>query len=111
MRDKDNFPGKQIELGDPDLPENVHCGELKKLTCAVNLQIRLLKILFSLSLTDRKIKTLQKEVIRCSLFVRASNDLTSNMVAVDTMEDFQKELDKGKVRITTKPQSLPALFG
>lgn len=49
--------------------------------------------------------------MRCSLFVRASDDLTGNMVAVDTMEDFQKELDMGKVRSTTRQQSLPALFG
>lgn len=40
--------------------------------------------------------------LKCPLFARASDDLTRNMVAVDTMEDFQKELDKGKVRSTTK---------
>lgn len=34
------------------------------------------------------------------VFARASHDLRSNMVAADTMEDFQKELDKGKVRGT-----------
>lgn len=37
----------------------------------------------------------------CSVFVRASFDLKSNMVAVDTMEEFQKELDKGKVSNTS----------
>lgn len=33
--------------------------------------------------------------------VRASNDLKTHMVAVDTMEQFQKELDQGKVSNTT----------
>lgn len=31
------------------------------------------------------------------VFARASDDLKSHMVAVDTMEQFQKELDQGKV--------------
>lgn len=31
------------------------------------------------------------------LFHRASDDLNNNMVAVDTMEQFQKELDQAKV--------------
>lgn len=45
------------------------------------------------------------------VFVRASDDLTSSMVAADTMEDFHKELDKGKVRRTTwgKGHCLPFL--
>eukprot|EP00066_Takifugu_rubripes_P018570 XP_011607836.1 PREDICTED: bifunctional glutamate/proline--tRNA ligase isoform X1 [Takifugu rubripes] len=37
------------------------------------------------------------EDIQTCLFKKASDDLTSNMVAVDTMEDFQTELDKGKI--------------
>ena len=41
------------------------------------------------------------------LCVRASNDLKTHMVAVDTMEQFQKELDQGKVRNTaqTRPKT------
>lgn len=31
------------------------------------------------------------------LFYRASDDLNNNMVAVDTMEQFQTKLDQGKV--------------
>lgn len=31
-------------------------------------------------------------------FLRASEDLKSHMVVANTMEDFQKELDSGKVR-------------
>lgn len=34
------------------------------------------------------------------VFIRASDDLKNNMVAVDTMEQFQKELDQGKVSNT-----------
>lgn len=38
------------------------------------------------------------------LLNRASDDMNNNMVAVDTMEQFQKELDQGKVSGTI-PQS------
>ncbi len=38
------------------------------------------------------------------VFVRASDDLKNNMVAADTMEQFQKELDQGKVSNTTRAQ-------
>lgn len=34
------------------------------------------------------------------MFDRASDDLNNNMVAVDMMEQFQKELDQGKVSDT-----------
>ncbi|KAL7405656.1 hypothetical protein ABVT39_005011 [Epinephelus coioides] len=37
------------------------------------------------------------EDIQNSLYKKASDDLKSNMVAVDTMEQFQKELDQGKI--------------
>lgn len=40
---------------------------------------------------------------------RASGDLTGNMVSVDSMEDFQKELDKGKVRSTAQGHRGPLL--
>lgn len=36
------------------------------------------------------------------MFDRASDDLNNNMVAVDTMEQFQKELDQGKVSDTIR---------
>lgn len=41
------------------------------------------------------------------MFVRASDDLKSHMVAADTMEDFQKDLDQGKVSYQTMTQTLP----
>ncbi|XP_070694452.1 bifunctional glutamate/proline--tRNA ligase isoform X2 [Pempheris klunzingeri] len=37
------------------------------------------------------------EDIQSSLFKKASEDLKSNMVACDTMEQFQKNLDQGKI--------------
>lgn len=37
------------------------------------------------------------EEIQTYLFKKASDDLNSNMVAVETMEQFQKELDQGKI--------------
>ena len=39
------------------------------------------------------------------VFVRASDDLNNNMLAVETMEQFQKELDKGKVHNANHFQS------
>ncbi|XP_036950879.1 bifunctional glutamate/proline--tRNA ligase isoform X2 [Acanthopagrus latus] len=37
------------------------------------------------------------EDIQSNLFKKASDDLKSNMLAADTMEQFQKELDQGKI--------------
>ncbi|XP_075875813.1 bifunctional glutamate/proline--tRNA ligase isoform X2 [Nelusetta ayraudi] len=37
------------------------------------------------------------EDIQTYLFKKASDDMNNNMVAVDTMEQFQKELDQGKI--------------
>ncbi|KAM3625961.1 uncharacterized protein V6R79_020421 [Siganus canaliculatus] len=37
------------------------------------------------------------EDIQNNLYKKASDDLNKNMVAVDTMEQFQKELDQGKI--------------
>ncbi|XP_029449039.1 bifunctional glutamate/proline--tRNA ligase isoform X4 [Rhinatrema bivittatum] len=37
------------------------------------------------------------EAIHSNLYTRASEDLKSHMVAADTMEEFQKELDLGKI--------------
>ncbi|XP_051797807.1 bifunctional glutamate/proline--tRNA ligase isoform X2 [Acanthochromis polyacanthus] len=41
--------------------------------------------------------TAMLEDIQNSLFKKASDDLKTHMVAVDTMEQFQKELDQGKI--------------
>lgn len=44
-------------------------------------------------------------------FLRASEDLKSHMVVASNMEDFQKELDSGKVRgFTTSVLVLQTLF-
>lgn len=45
---------------------------------------------------EKKIPALLEE-IQSGLFKKASDDLNSHMVAVDTMEEFQKELDQGKI--------------
>lgn len=47
---------------------------------------------------------IQEDCVMC-VFVRASDDLKNNMVAVETMEQFQKELDQGKVSNATHTQS------
>ncbi|XP_063299887.1 bifunctional glutamate/proline--tRNA ligase isoform X2 [Pelobates fuscus] len=45
---------------------------------------------------EKKLKDMLED-IHFSLYNRALNDLTSHMVAADTMEEFQKQLDSGKV--------------
>ncbi|XP_033838940.1 bifunctional glutamate/proline--tRNA ligase isoform X2 [Periophthalmus magnuspinnatus] len=45
---------------------------------------------------EKRIPALLEE-IQNYLFKKASDDLNSHMVAVDTMEEFQKELDQGKI--------------
>lgn len=46
----------------------------------------------------------KQDCVMC-VFFRASDDLKNNMVAVETMEQFQKELDQGKVSNTIHTQS------
>uniref|UniRef100_A0A4W4HEU9 Bifunctional glutamate/proline--tRNA ligase n=1 Tax=Electrophorus electricus TaxID=8005 RepID=A0A4W4HEU9_ELEEL len=46
--------------------------------------------------TEKMIKLLLEE-IQDNLFKRASVDLKEHMVAADTMDEFQKELDQGKI--------------
>lgn len=45
---------------------------------------------------EKRIPALLEE-IQSYLYKKASHDLNSHMVAVDTMEEFQKELDQGKI--------------
>ncbi|XP_055363257.1 bifunctional glutamate/proline--tRNA ligase isoform X4 [Betta splendens] len=45
---------------------------------------------------EKKLTTMLED-IQNSLFRKASDDMKNNMVAVDTMEQFQKELDQGKI--------------
>ncbi|XP_055010679.1 bifunctional glutamate/proline--tRNA ligase isoform X2 [Boleophthalmus pectinirostris] len=45
---------------------------------------------------EKRIPALLEEIQNC-LYKKASDDLNTHMVAVDTMEEFQKELDQGKI--------------
>ncbi|KAM9860801.1 bifunctional glutamate/proline--tRNA ligase [Aulostomus maculatus] len=45
---------------------------------------------------EKRLATMLED-IQNSLFNKASNDLKSHMVAADTMEQFQKDLDQGKI--------------
>ncbi|NXC50694.1 SYEP ligase, partial [Penelope pileata] len=54
------------------------------------------KLTFSESEAEDKLKQILEE-IQANLYNRASEDLRSHMVVADTMEDFQKELDSGKI--------------
>ncbi|KFV67057.1 Bifunctional glutamate/proline--tRNA ligase, partial [Dryobates pubescens] len=54
------------------------------------------KLTFSEREAEDKLKQILEE-IHANLYKRASEDLKSHMVVANTMEDFQKELDLGKI--------------
>ena len=54
------------------------------------------KLTFSEHEAEDKLKQVLEE-IHANLYNRASEDLRSHMVVANTMEDFQKELDSGKI--------------
>ncbi|KFP62313.1 Bifunctional glutamate/proline--tRNA ligase, partial [Cariama cristata] len=54
------------------------------------------KLTFSEHEAEDRLKQILEE-IHANLYNRASEDLKSHMVAANTMEDFQKELDSGKI--------------
>ncbi|KAM6405369.1 bifunctional glutamate/proline--tRNA ligase isoform 5-T5 [Pluvialis apricaria] len=54
------------------------------------------KLTFSEHEAEDKLKQILEE-IHANLYNRASEDLKSHMVVANTMEDFQKELDSGKI--------------
>ncbi|XP_062427784.1 bifunctional glutamate/proline--tRNA ligase isoform X3 [Rhea pennata] len=54
------------------------------------------KLTFSEREAEDKLKQILEE-IHANLYNRASEDLKSHMVVANTMEDFQKELDSGKI--------------
>ncbi|XP_064302347.1 bifunctional glutamate/proline--tRNA ligase isoform X2 [Phalacrocorax carbo] len=54
------------------------------------------KLTFSEDEAEDKLKQILEE-IHANLYNRASEDLKSHMVVANTMEDFQKELDSGKI--------------
>ncbi|XP_029890835.1 bifunctional glutamate/proline--tRNA ligase isoform X5 [Aquila chrysaetos chrysaetos] len=54
------------------------------------------KLTFSEHEAEERLKQILEE-IHANLYNRASEDLKSHMVVANTMEDFQKELDSGKI--------------
>ncbi|KAM8945260.1 bifunctional glutamate/proline--tRNA ligase isoform 2-T2 [Pelodytes ibericus] len=54
------------------------------------------KLTISEDQTENKLKGILEE-IHSNLYNRALNDLTSHMVVANTMEEFQKQLDSGKI--------------
>uniref|UniRef100_A0A803XUA2 Bifunctional glutamate/proline--tRNA ligase n=1 Tax=Meleagris gallopavo TaxID=9103 RepID=A0A803XUA2_MELGA len=54
------------------------------------------KLTFSEHEAEEKLKQILEE-IHANLYSRASEDLRNHMVVANTMEDFQKELDSGKI--------------
>ncbi|XP_071595793.1 bifunctional glutamate/proline--tRNA ligase isoform X7 [Heliangelus exortis] len=54
------------------------------------------KVTFSEHEAEGRLKQILEE-IQANLYSRASEDLKSHMVVANTMEDFQKELDSGKI--------------
>ncbi|XP_060735892.1 bifunctional glutamate/proline--tRNA ligase isoform X1 [Tachysurus vachellii] len=77
----------RLEVGPKDLKQN-QCVAVRRDTGE--------KIILPDGELEKKIAHLLEE-IQDNLFKRASADLKSNMVAVDTMAQFQKELDQGKI--------------
>ncbi|MCJ8736924.1 hypothetical protein PDJAM_G00017910 [Pangasius djambal] len=77
----------RLEVGPKDLKQN-QCVAVRRDTGE--------KITLPDGELEKKIAHLLEE-IQDNLFKRASADLKTHMVAVDTMEQFQKELDQGKI--------------
>uniref|UniRef100_H3C838 proline--tRNA ligase n=2 Tax=Tetraodon nigroviridis TaxID=99883 RepID=H3C838_TETNG len=77
----------RLEVGPKDLQQR-QCVAVRRDTGA--------KLTVPEAEVEKQLRVLLEDIQSC-LFQKASDDLTSNMVAVDTMEAFQKELDKGKI--------------
>ncbi|XP_062863128.1 bifunctional glutamate/proline--tRNA ligase [Trichomycterus rosablanca] len=77
----------RLEVGPKDLKQG-QCVAVRRDTGE--------KIIIPDGEVEKRIKLLLEE-IQDNLFKRASTDLKTHMVAVDTMEQFQKELDQGKI--------------
>ncbi|KAF5892564.1 bifunctional glutamate/proline--tRNA ligase isoform X2 [Clarias magur] len=77
----------RLEVGPKDLKQK-QCVAVRRDTGE--------KIVLSDGDVEKKITHLLEE-IQDNLFKRASVEMKSHMVAVDTMEQFQKELDQGKI--------------
>ncbi|XP_053488501.1 bifunctional glutamate/proline--tRNA ligase [Ictalurus furcatus] len=77
----------RLEVGPKDMKQN-QCVAVRRDTGE--------KIVIPDGELEKKITHLLEE-IQDNLFKRASVDLKTHMVAVDTMEQFQKELDQGKI--------------
>ncbi|XP_034163959.2 bifunctional glutamate/proline--tRNA ligase [Pangasianodon hypophthalmus] len=77
----------RLEVGPKDLKQN-QCVAVRRDTGE--------KIILQDGELEKKITHVLEE-IQDNLFKRASADMKTHMVAVDTMEEFQKELDQGKI--------------
>ncbi|XP_051578607.1 bifunctional glutamate/proline--tRNA ligase-like [Myxocyprinus asiaticus] len=77
----------RLEVGPKDLKQG-QCVAVRRDTGE--------KIIMPEAETEKKIKNLLEE-IQSNLFKRASDDLNKHMVAADTMEQFQKDLDQGRI--------------
>ncbi|XP_028256961.1 bifunctional glutamate/proline--tRNA ligase [Parambassis ranga] len=77
----------RLEVGPKDMQQN-QCVAVRRDTGA--------KVTIPAAEVEKKL-TAMLEDIQNSLFKKASDDLKSHMVVADTMEQFQKELDQGKI--------------
>ncbi|XP_048106277.1 bifunctional glutamate/proline--tRNA ligase [Alosa alosa] len=77
----------RLEVGPKDLKQG-QCVAVRRDTGA--------KITLPEADTDKRITQLLEE-IQNNLYKRASDDLLKHMVAADTMEQFQKDLDQGRI--------------
>ncbi|XP_063040031.1 bifunctional glutamate/proline--tRNA ligase [Engraulis encrasicolus] len=77
----------RLEVGPKDLKQG-QCVAVRRDTGA--------KLTLPEADTEKRVTQLLEE-IQSNLFNRASNDLMTHMVAADSMEQFQKELDSGKI--------------
>ncbi|KAM9465725.1 bifunctional glutamate/proline--tRNA ligase [Clarias gariepinus] len=97
---RDNYsPGWKFnhwELKGVPIRLEVGPKDLKQKQCVVVRRDTGEKIVLSDGDVEKKITHLLEE-IQDNLFKRASAEMKSHMVAVDTMEQFQKELDQGKI--------------
>ncbi|XP_041669602.1 bifunctional glutamate/proline--tRNA ligase isoform X2 [Cheilinus undulatus] len=77
----------RLEVGPKDMQQK-QCVAVRRDTGA--------KVTIPEAEVEKKLLAMLEDIQNC-LFKKASDDLKKNMVAADTMEQFQKELDQGKI--------------
>ncbi|XP_015252640.1 PREDICTED: bifunctional glutamate/proline--tRNA ligase isoform X3 [Cyprinodon variegatus] len=77
----------RLEVGPKDMQQK-QCVAVRRDTGA--------KVTIPEAEVEKKLLSMLED-IQNNLYKKASNDLKTHMVAVDTMEEFQKELDQGKI--------------